>query len=297
MKLSFGKTALMLSITCLFIFSCGQEGDTVDTININDTAGNAQNKAIKTKNVFYSIPSPIETTTLLKKAGATYDAAFLNDIKSASKYTSASSKALNLGVYGADLSFTSIFEQAQESMLYLKCASDLANGLGIGDVFGPATIGRVEANMKNKDSLLEIISDAYWTADAYLKENDRPSTSALVIAGGWIEGLYIATRIAKTTKNDEIMNRIGEQKLSLENLIGLMENTPAEEVITKLTAELKELKVIYDKIEMSSEKPVTSTDVTTHVTTIDGGSKVNITKELLADITLKIEVIRSNIIK
>lgn len=292
------KSFFLFTTAAMLIASCGSDTAT-DNGNgtADDTTGEANAKVVKTQNVFYSIPSPIETTTLLKKAGASYDNAYLNDIKNVAKYSSASSKALNLGVYGADLSFTSIFEQAQESMLYLKCASNLANGLGIGDVFGPATIARVETNMKNKDSLLEIISDAYWTADAYLKENERPSTSALVIAGGWIEGLYIATRVAKTTNNDEIMTRIGEQKLSLENLIGMLEATPSEETVVKLLADLKELKVIYDKINFTSEKPETSTDVTTHVTTIGGGSKIAITKEQLGDISNKIEVIRSNIIR
>jgi len=292
-----GRTFFSLTIVSLLIFSCGQEKEGDETLPVEDTTGMASAKTVKTANVFYSIPSPIETTTLLKKAGATYDKDYLNDIKNVSRYSSASSKALNLGVYGADLSFTSIFEQTQESMLYLKCSSNLANGLGIGDVFGPATISRVEANMKNRDSLLDIISDAYWTADAYLKENDRPGISALVIAGGWVEGLYIATRIASVTNNDDVITRIAEQKLSLENLIGLLENTPSEEAIAKLLKELKSLKTVYDKIDFNHQKPETSTDVTTHVTTIGGGSSISINKEQLKDISNKVEVIRSNIIK
>jgi hypothetical protein len=288
----FFAAAMILMPSC-----SGSENATDESAEAADSSGtNNTMKVQKTQNVFYSIPSPIETSSLLQKAGATYDADFLNPIENVSKYNSTSGKALNLGVYGADLSFTSIFDQTQESMLYLKCTNKLASGLGISGAFGESTISRIEANQENRDSLLQIISDAFWASDSYLKENDRPNTSALIVAGGWVEGLYIATRVAGATKNEEVVTRIGEQKLSLENLIGMLESCGKDENIEPVLNDLRGLKSTYDKLKTKSSKTEVSTDPKTKVTTIGGGEGMTVSKEQLAEITKKVEGIRNNII-
>ena len=246
------KTTLFASyiaISMAFV-ACGSstEDTTGETV---DTAADASTKVrdVKAQNVFYSIPSPIETTTLLKAAGAKYNAKILNPIENAAKYETVAAKALNLGVYGSDLSFTSIFDQTQESMLYLRCTNKLASGLGISGAFDETTTSRIEANMQNRDSLLAIISDSYWNADSYLKENGQPGVSALIVAGGWMEGLYIATQVAAATKNEGIITRIGEQKLSLDNLIALLESYKAEnESIPGLLTQLADMKKVFDAV-------------------------------------------------
>lgn len=287
--------ALALAAT---VSSCGNSADS-DNVTTNDTAASANvEKDTKAQNIFYSIPSPIETTSLLKGAGAKYNASYLNPIENVSKYSTAASRALNLGVYGSDLSFTSIFDQTQESMLYLRCTNKLATSLGISGAFDEATTSRIEANLENRDSLLTIISDSYWNADSYLKENGQPGVSALIIAGGWLEGLYIATQIANATKNDDIATRIGEQKLSLDNLVALLDTykTSNDGVNTTLN-QLKELKQIYDGIEVKTAETEVSTDKKEGVTTIDNKSSYKLTPEQLKAITDKAAQIRNKIIQ
>lgn len=289
--------AAIITGSALILPSCsGSDSATDDAAAVDSINGNPEMKVLKAQNVFYSIPSPIETSSLLLKAGVSYDASLLNPVNNVSKYNSTHSKALNLGVYGADLSFTSIFDKAQESMLYLKCANNLAAGLGISGAFGETTLSRIEANSDNRDSLLSIISDAFWASDAYLKDNDRPNTSALIVAGGWIEGLYIATKVANKTNNKDVVTRIAEQKLSLENLIGLLESCGKDEQINAVLTDLRSLKESYDKVESKPSKTEVTTDEKTKVTTIGGKSKITINNELLQEVTQKVEAIRTNII-
>jgi hypothetical protein len=295
-KLAYFASAV--AVTALF--SCGSSNSENTTEETVDTAdANAHVKDVKAQNVFYSIPSPIETTTLLKAAGAKYNAAYLNPIENVSKYASVAGKALNLGVYGSDLSFTSIFDQTQESMLYLRCTNKLATGLGISGAFDESTTSRIEANMENRDSLLAIISDSYWNADSYLKDNGQPGVSALIVAGGWIEGLYIATQIANSTKNEAIGTRIGEQKLSLDNLIALLDSYKTEnDGAADVLKGLNELKKIFDAIPAA---PAAETTVTTDkdkgTTTIGNGSSFKMTPELLKQITDKATELRNKIIQ
>ena len=236
-------------------------------------------------------------TSLIKKAGASYDKDILNAYENASNYVTNISMALNLGVYGADLSYSSIFDQTQETLRYFAVAKKLADGIGISSAFGKSTLDRIEANINNRDSLMSIISDSYWETDAYLKENKRSSTSALVITGGWIEGLYIATKLAATTSNNkEIVSRIGEQKLSLNNLIAML-NSYDDENIDVILNELNELRNIYEGVELTYYREEPSTNLETKVTTIHTTSKISISEVELGNISDKIASIRNNIIK
>ena len=294
------KTITFLSYIAISVafISCGTSTETPAESKVDTADANPHVKDIKAQNVFYSIPSPVETTTLLKAAGAKYNAKYLNAIENVDKYSTVTSKALNLGIYGSDLSFTSIFDQTQESMLYLRCTNKLATGLGISGAFDEKTTSRIEANMENRDSLLSIISDSYWTADAYLKDNGQPGVSALIVAGGWIEGLYIATQIANTTKNIDITTRIGEQKLSLDNLVALLDSYKKDNVgVTDALKSVSELKKIYDAIPVTSSETTASTDKTKGVTTVGGGSTFTLSAEQLKQISDKAAEIRNKFIQ
>lgn len=297
MNLKLLTTYTSIFSLSLFFAACSNNSNNSDTEVVagSDTAQN-KTKNTKAQEVFYSIPSPIETISLLKAAGAKYNAAYLNPIENVSKYTTVTSKALNLGTYGSDLSFTSMFDQTQESMLYLRCANKLAAGLGINGAFNETTANRLESNVQNRDSLLAIISDSYWTTDAYLKDNGQPGVSALIVAGGWVEGLYIGTQIANTTQNKDVISRIGEQKLSLENLIALLESYKADNAgIVAVLGSLNELKDIYGTIPSTTEETQVVTDKKTNTTTLDNGSTYSLTPEKLKEISDKVAQIRKKI--
>jgi len=296
---SISRYALLFAAV-ITVSSCGSSSNDTEAPANNDTAASANNtgKDTKAQNVFYSIPSPIETTSLLKGAGAKYNASYLNPIENVSKYSTAASRALNLGIYGSDLSFTSIFDQTQESMLYLRCTNKLATSLGISGAFDESTTSRIEANLENRDSLLTIISDSYWNADSYLKENGQPGVSALIIAGGWIEGLYIATQIAATTRNADIVKRIGEQKLSLDNLVALLGSyKSSNEAVNDMYNQFSDLKKLYDEIPAQPSETTVSTDKKSGVTTIGNTATYTLTPEQLKAISTKAAEIRNKIIQ
>lgn len=290
--------ALAPVLFVLTLSGCGSgEKTETETANGEKTSTTPTEKDSTVENIFYSVPSPIETATMIQKAGVPYNKDYLNDIQKVSKYTTTGDKALNLGVYGADLSFTSIYDQNQESLLYLKCANNLASGLGISGAFDENTANRLEANKSNRDSLLGIISESFWIADSYLKENERPGNSSLIIAGGWVEALYIATRIAETAKNKDIEVRIAEQKFTLDNLVKMLKKYDEDKTVMEMHKDLSDLKTVYDQVQTTKVKAAASTDSKTGVTTIGGGSKLMLTPEQLKSISEKVQAIRAKIIK
>ena len=236
----------------VLLSACGGEEPTgqeaLHVTSVEDSTAQAE-RMRKTRNIFYNIPSPMETAALLKKAGAEYDKDILNDVKNVDNYTAASEQALNLGIYGADLSYASVNNQTQESMFFTSCAKKLADRLGVSNAFDDATLERMEKNMNDRDSLLSIISETYWTVDAYLKENERDNISALMIAGGWVEGLYIATQVSKVKATPELRQRIAEQKLSLEDLLGLMDTYEGtDEALASVKADLTAIAGLFEGV-------------------------------------------------
>jgi len=239
-------------LLCIAIFamlsSCGTPANVDDTLaGVDSSAIIQKEKNTKVQKIFSSIQSESETTKMLNDAGAKYSSKFLNPVENKNKYSSVKAKALNLGVYGLDLGVTNIFNQTQESMLYLSCTNKMATSLGISGAFDENMSSRIDANSDNKDSLLTIITDSYKSADNYLQENGQAGVSTLMVAGGWIEGMYISLQIANATKNDVIINKIVAEKVTLENLISLLESYKketdgAQEILTSLN----DVKKIYD---------------------------------------------------
>ena len=251
---------IALSVT---LAACGTSTTVDDTLpNTDGTTVVQKEKNTKVQKMLSSLPSQTETLDMLSAAGAKYNSKNLNPIENVSKYSSVKARALNLGVYGIDLGVTSLFDQSQESIVYLRCTNKLATGLGISGSFGDDMTSRIDANSGNKDSMLAIVSQSFRNADNYLQENGQPGVSTLMVAGGWIEGLYISTQIAKTTKNEVIINRIGQEKSNLDVLISLLESYKAENQGTDdIIASLKELKKIFDGIAVAT--PETAVKVTT----------------------------------
>lgn len=203
---------------------------------------------ISAQNVFNSIPGPGELSRLVEEAGLDYDPGILNNPDDLNKYVSDNFEALNLGVYGADMAYANIHQQSQESMLFLKCVNGLCKKLGIAGVFDDKTVSRLEVNKENKDSLLTIINKSFLQADQFLRDNQRPHTSSLMVAGGWIEGLYLSAKVGTQSKNKKFIKKMSEQKQSLTDLITLVENGKVTGDGTFVLEGLKDLKVSYDKI-------------------------------------------------
>jgi len=297
---------VVITLLSPFFYGCGNgnegngETDGTDTSDVGSTDGMKKSNS-KTQNIFYAIPSPIELAQLIQKAGAKYNKDLLNSPSNdnIAKYSSNTSKALNLGVYGADLSYTSVFDDnTQESILYLACTRKLADALGVGSAFDEKTVDRIQANTGKKDSLLTIISGSYMSTDEMLKESQRENASSLVIAGGFIEGIYLGTQLAKTSKNNaDIIQRIAEQKGTLDNVIGLLTTYEKDAGVAPVLADLKSMKEIFGEVKVESK---TSSDVKTNpstkVTTIGGKITYTITPETMDKLTTKSAEIRNKIV-
>lgn len=235
---------IFASICLMFITSCtNQQPSIVESIENTDIKTEARLEA--TNKVLSTIPLPLEAAEIFKNEGIIYDNNYLNEVGNVNRYTTNTQKALNFGVYGVDLSYATMFDQTQTSMQYINCAKKIAEELGLTTIFDAETIERIENNIENKDSVLTIAEQSYRKADAYLKTSQQEELAALVLVGGWIEGLYLGTRqTTKNTENSQINQKIKNQKKSLTALINLLESFKNEN-IAFLINQLKQLDEIF----------------------------------------------------
>ena len=244
----------------------------------------------------FSIPSPIQTAMLIKNAGTNYNKDILNEPSRATNYSTNFKKAINLGVYGADLGYVTMYDQTQDAISYLTAVKSLGDNLGVSSAFDLELVERFEKNIGNQDSLLVLVSDAYKSSDRYLKNNQQNDVGGLILAGGWVESLYFATNTAEATGNKEVIKRIGEQKTTLYNLIKLLTPYYSKPEFTSLIDNLMELNEIYEKVESTYTFIKPTVDAAKKTTTINSTTEVNITKEQLKAITEKVMKIRIDII-
>ena len=203
----------------------------------------------------YPLPTAFEVTKLLIDAGAGYILDLCNRTENIDTYINLESKALNLGVYGADLSYAATYNQTQETMQYLEATAKLINDLQISTGFNQSLVTRVEENLDNVDSLILIITDSFISTYEYLIENEQDNISVLVMAGSWIEALYITTQISIISINNEkIVDIISDQTTTLDKLIEIMEPLKDDPMIQETHTSLKELKTFFNEADKTITK-------------------------------------------
>jgi len=250
------------------------------------------------KKIFYSLPSPLETAVLIKSAGANYDETLLNPMENANNYTTNKSMALNLGIYTTDMSFASLFDQAQTTINYMNSSKKMADGLGILDAIDDNTVQRLEENINNREVIMDIISETFMSSSSYLKENERAAIATVVLVGGWIEGLYIATQLIDDSnlENNELARRVYEQKLSFDILQKLLQQHQNDPDIQNLQAQLEGLKNIFAQISIKSSEVVPEKNETTNVTTLKSDLEITASPETFRELKSNVNTLRSNFI-
>jgi hypothetical protein len=197
-----------------------------------------------------NMPSPIEMAILVKHAGGEYNSGLLNDVKRIDQYVTNGKKTINMGVYSADVGYTSLYKQTQETVFFLNNVRKLSDDIGLSDAFDQSMFERVETNIENRDSLLHILSGAYDLANEYLKDNNRMNTSVLMIAGGWIESMYLAANLGTDgdRPQDIISLRLLEQEVVLGKIVTTMKMIDDDPLVTEFAQKLEALsKILVQK--------------------------------------------------
>lgn len=244
------------------------------------------------------IPSPLEISVLLKESGSKFNGSLLNQSENLPKYNNNFKKALNLGVYGTDLGYTNIYGQNQDGIEYISSIKSLADDLNIGQFFDVETIGRLATNSKNLDSLLLITTLNFNHINHYLQTQGRDNLSVLLLTGGWLEAMQITCQVASKKPSKELFEKIGEQKIILEQILLLFSFYENDSNMAGLLKDLEPLKASYEKININYTYKESSMEIVNGVAVIKDNSTttIDITEQNVEEIRTIINSIRTKII-
>jgi len=293
---NFRAQVFTLATLAICSIGCGNDQPSEEQIEAPLETDNFETQLMEIDGKVFSIPSPIQTAMLVKSAGTNYNKDILNEPSRVKNYSTTFKKAINLGVYGADLAYVTMFDQAQDAISFLTAVKSIADDLGVSSAFDLEVVERFEQNIGNQDSLLALVSDAYKTSDRYLKENQQNDIGGLILAGGWIESLYFASNAVELTDNADIKQRIAEQKTTVYNLIKLLTPYYSKAEFTSLVDDLKELNELYEQVEYNYIYIKPTVDVANKTTTINSSTTIKISEDQLNAISEKIMKMRIYII-
>ena len=297
MRILLGVLAAFILMSC----GSGKKPDEQAFENSLDSASN-QGPSIDQEviaSILDQIPSPLEISVLIKQSKAKYNAGLLNSPNNLPKYNSNYKMALNLGIYGTDLGYTNIYEQNQDGIKYLTSIKSLANQLNIGQFFDIETIGRLATNSKNLDSLLLITTQNFNSINHYLQQQSRSNLSVLLLTGGWIEAMQITCQVASLNPDHQVLReKIGEQKITLEQILLLFSFYENDENMASLLTDLKELEAAFNKINITYTYKESTMEVVDGVAVIKDNSSttIEITDADVKNIMAKTNSLRNKII-
>ena len=242
-----------------FVFGVSSCSSSPDENNSPETVQELTEELVEEKpndNIFYQVPTPNELFAVLKNSNASFNKEILNDVSNSGKYLTKYSKALNFGVYTADLAYATSQGSFEDAASLFDVIKSLSKDLEIENAIDQIIFERLKLNLENAnaDSLFYLSNETYYNAFSYLEENGRQDVLGMIVVGGWIEGLNIILNLEPYIEDSEICQRIADQKLTLENLLVFTSNVQNDKLVDLISDLSKIEEVFNQELENSSDE-------------------------------------------
>lgn len=240
------KKSIVLSASAIVAAMAMSSCSSKQTNNNSEAPISKEAVAGDVRDFVYPLPTAFQVTDMLNEIGADYMITICNDETAVDKYLTEAKRAVNLGIYSADVCYASTYNQHQNVVKYMDVIRKLIDDLDMTKSVDPELPSKIENNENNKDELSSIITDSFYDSYEYLNKNDRGPVSLLIVSGSWIEGLFLSTHISEYTFNNKEMVKITlTQKEPLEKLMSLLDKYKGNESIDDMRNDLKPLYEIY----------------------------------------------------
>ena len=249
--------------------------------------------------IVQNISSPVEIAALIKAVGVPYSKDYLATTDYVDNYNTSFKMAIGLGIFGADLGYQNMYNKTGAVIDYISAIKTLADGIRVGQFFDFTTLKRLVINSQNLDSLMYISVQNFNQMDRYLRQQNRSNLSSLIVAGVWIESMYLLGEVIKEAPNAELSEKIGEQKIILSNLMLLLKNYERDPKFKDLIDDLTEIQEIYKDVTITYEmgEPEAVEEDGMLVIIQNDKQYIEISNETLFKIIDKTVKVRNNIIQ
>jgi hypothetical protein len=289
---------LLLMITS---FSCKQKETVQDIFNPGFSTLRSDSSdpdaSVSKEETYYGVLTPVEICVIFNRLGVPYRNAALNPKSNADLYLSTSKAAINTGIYGVDFGYLKMFGIGQEVINYMLTIREMSNKLGIPDELIIEPIRRVQDDLSDPDTLTTLMHAAFLDIENHLRENGRESTAGLMVMGGWIEAMFIATQLVYNPVDPDpvVVQKIAEQKYTLTSLLSFMKNYYDDPVVVYYNKKLKHLNNYFDSFDIYFEKGDLEIDTVKQVLR-SSGARMTVSVETLNKIRDYIAGLRTEMV-
>lgn len=255
-------TLLIISVTC---FTSCQSRQEKQKAGMEQKEVKSLSDSIKTN--VYPLPTSAEVIKMLTDLEVGYNPGNPNPVSNVKKYFSSDKRAINMGVYGADLSYATLYNVNQEVINFLDAIRSLANELNMSKIYDERLYDSIRVNFDNRDKLVNILTSAFNDTYAYLSDNDQQNLALLVVGGAWVEGMYLTTNVTEAAYNvSGIAKVLLEQQNSFNTYLSITEPYMSDAQVADFVKKLDPIKNVYAKLSTS----LTENDIKEITTAIRG---------------------------
>lgn len=294
---------IILSVQGVSSCTCNRVKTGTGEFGVVDPAGMANEPGLSEtviEEMTSNIASPIEMASLFKSLEFPFSSEYLAATGHVPNYNTDYAKAFNLGIFGADLGYLNMYGKTSLAAGCITAMKTLADGIDVGRLVDYSTLNRLAADDQHIDSLIYMSQQSFNKMEKHLQQSGRGELSALMVAGAWIEGLYLSTRFLQQQYNNRLKESIGEQKIAFEQLLLILRNyQDNNKYIADMVFALEPIRVLYDGIEVTIEagepKMVEIDGIMTTVQTET--STVHYSKEQMQKLIAQAEILRNTLIQ
>ncbi len=240
----------IFTVAVFLFFACNKQNTSYNQSKIHTSTDvqlleSSSQQDVSDNEMFSNMMFSEELSNFFKDTRAIFDHQLMNPESKYINYQISYEKALNIGVYAVDLSYANAYEQFGHCSKYLQSMMKLSNDLGIPYTF-ITSINNNAKSINNSDSLYAYSKVLYNQTREYLRANDQQYASVLIVAGGWIEAMYIALKMAEQTASPQIIEKIANQKKSIESVIQLLAKENKNKTVAQFYLKLKDIQIKHN---------------------------------------------------
>ncbi|MCE3297219.1 MAG: hypothetical protein K0R65_2933 [Crocinitomicaceae bacterium] len=284
------KLTYVLLVSLPLWYACsGEENEDVNQVEV-------ETEDKETNSISFNIPSPSEQFEIISNLDGVKNLTLVNDYNKANSYEGSASKALNFGVYIADVAYLTSFKETSKYLSYFSKIEKLGNDLGVSQVFTKELGDGAKKWEGNADSLFKLSDQTYTKTFQKLVDIEKGNELSLMLAGGWIESMHLILGTSKGfSKSPQIDRILVDQKLVAENLIDFMldyqDNADVKTYIDKIGMILD----IYQGLDCTSGE--TKISKSGNKVSLSGGDECKLNEKTFAKLKEEVTKLRSEIVK
>lgn len=194
----------------------------------------------------YPLPTSAEVIKKLTDMDLGYILGATNPPVNKKNYIESYKRSVNLGIYGADLSYSTLYNMQQDVVDYLAAMREMANEQNLTKIYDESLYDKIKANVDNRDTLVTILTDAFDHTYAYMVDADQANLALLMVGGAWVEGMYLTMAVSESGQHlsgfEEVLL---DQKSSFELFQELAQPHSDDQYVSRLLATMQPVRDIY----------------------------------------------------